>query len=169
MTPKFPTTWPSSVANRQGALSYALFEHLQRVIFIQNRFFWSSGEIGNQARRSEGKISHGEFKNPPKKLFQKRRNHWKTRVVRCSLLWAFRRCRAHPKCGRFSHCFRKIKGLMMFRPEVIVHEVLTHSHEFFRTGRVNSHSVVKIRFCRAHFNSNSKTLDHFIYAKTNAV
>jgi len=29
-------------------------------------------------------------------------------VVRCSLLWAFRRCWAHPKCGRFSHCFRKI-------------------------------------------------------------
>ena len=72
MTPKFPTTWPSSVANRQGALSYALFERLQRVIFIQNGFFWSSCEIGNQKRRSEGKISHGEFKNPPKKSFQKR-------------------------------------------------------------------------------------------------
>lgn len=66
-------------------------------------------------------------------------------------------------------CFRKIKGLMMFRPEVIVHEGLTHSYEFFRTGRVNSHCVVKIRFCCTHFNSNSKTLDHFIHTKTNTV
>ena len=39
----------------------------------------------------------------------------------------------------------------MFRPEVIVHEGLTHGHEFFRTGRVDGHCVVEIGFGSAHF------------------
>jgi len=43
-----------------------------------------------------------------KSCFKRGGNRWKIGVVRCSLLWAFRRCRAHPKCGCFFHCFCKI-------------------------------------------------------------
>ena len=72
------------------------------------------------------------------------------------------------KVRSFFSLFSQNKGPDV-RPEVIVYEGLTHSHEFFRTGRMNSYCVVKIRFCCTHFNSNSKTLDHFVHTKTDTM
>lgn len=44
-----------------------------------------------------------------------------------------------------------------------------HRNELFSRSRVNSHAVIKIGLSRAHFDGNSKTLQHFVGGVANHV